>query len=526
MQRKAIEYKENQPHSSDLERGERDLDERRSSVRIRSEDSSDSMDSMDSMDTADSTESLHSGSSERNDRNEGTAPHQYDTSDSHQRGQDRTASSVTESGRSGSGSAGSSRSEDGESHEKSVAELALEEHYGANDDAQPVASHSVDSQAPSGGDVVAYGLMGSSHVDRLDHSVSIVIEGDEVRITLKGRTDSWFGFGFDSSTMEGTYAIIASSQGVREHFLKKMTLDQSENAVYPEGIAIAMDEIVGEHRIVEVTRPRHSEYFSFPDEERTISIVYAKGTGTQELGYHGYENRGTEKLDLVETLGIGSGSGGQDNAPRPTRHSSDRRRSSSSSSSRGSVGRSRTGHSVDSASFLNADCVWDGGGNGDPSYYIELCSSYSESECISSRNGFLDGRCVWLGGRHQEEDAQEDVASGSGASDRASPARQPRQQRAAPRSSRSNNGKRSRRGPRPSQRVAAVLNFETVETVDERPFTMSLDHLDLRMAVALCALVVLTVLAAHRVCRRCRRRTLSEGAKTREDEHGGYALLV
>ena len=206
-----------------------------------------------------------------------------------------------------------------------------------------------------------------------------------------------------------------------------------------------------------------------------------------------------QKLDLVETLGMGSTS----------------------------ISRRVSPHSGSSEDELlrNADCVWDGGGNGDPMYYIELCTSYDEAECISSRNGFLDGRCVWLGGKHLNLDEESSDSVEAQVTNKKRKAPQPKQsQRRAPRSSPS---KRSHRGPRLSskERIAAVLNFETVETVDERPFTF--DNFDLRMTLALCALIVLMALAAHRLivrCR-CRRRWHSEGDKTRDDD-GDYTLLV
>lgn len=137
------------------------------------------------------------------------------------------------------------------------------------------------------------GIMGSTHIERLDHSVSVVIEGDNVVIEMKGKADSWFGFGFDTEKMEGSYAIIVSDQGIKEYFLSKWSLDQSENAVHPTGLETRRDEIVGEHRIVEVTRPRHLEHFTFPNEEMDMGIIYAKGGGLMEVGYHGYENRGS-----------------------------------------------------------------------------------------------------------------------------------------------------------------------------------------------------------------------------------------
>ena len=121
---------------------------------------------------------------------------------------------------------------------------------------------------------LAHGLMGSCYVERLDHSVSIVIEGDDVIITLKGRSDSWFGFGFDSSTMEGTYAIIASDEWVKEYLLRKMTFVQLDNAVHPNVIGVHKDEVIGELRILEVSRPRNLEHVAFPEEQRTITSIY------------------------------------------------------------------------------------------------------------------------------------------------------------------------------------------------------------------------------------------------------------
>merc|ERR1719167_203246 len=117
--------------------------------------------------------------------------------------------------------------------------------------------------------------------------------------------------------MEGSYAIIVSDQGIKEYFLSKWSLDQSENAVHPTGLETRRDEIVGEHRIVEVTRPRHLEHFTFPNEEMDMSIIYAKGGGLMEVGYHGYENRGSDRLDLVESIGFGEGEGDPKEPERP-----------------------------------------------------------------------------------------------------------------------------------------------------------------------------------------------------------------
>jgi len=50
-----------------------------------------------------------------------------------------------------------------------------------------------------------------------------------------------------------------------------------------------------------------------------------------------------------------------------------------------------------------ADCVWDGTGDDvDESSMNQLCSLYTESECISSQNGKSKGRCLWKGKLHSK----------------------------------------------------------------------------------------------------------------------------
>ena len=74
--------------------------------------------------------------------------------------------------------------------------------------------------------------------------------------------------------MQGTHAIIASDEGDKEYLSRKMTLDQSENAMIPNGIRVHKDEVIGEHRIVEMLRPRKLKYFAFREQQRTISIIH------------------------------------------------------------------------------------------------------------------------------------------------------------------------------------------------------------------------------------------------------------
>ena len=231
--------------------------------------------------------------------------------------------------------------------------------------------------------------------------------------------------------------------------------------------------------------------------------------------------KSAEKLDLVETLGFGVPSNGGSGSKRERRSRFNSNSNSNSDSNDDRMLSSDDSTVSEDELLQNAECVWDGGGNGDPLYYIQLCTSYSEAECISSRNGFLDGRCVWLGGRHEDEHEEEENRNSLS---RRAPS--PKDRRAP-----LSRSKRSRRGPRPmtlnskqeKERMAAVLNFESVQTVDARPFTM-----DFRTSLALCALIVLMALAVHRLCRHCFDRmktTHFDGGKTRDDD-GDYTLLV
>merc|ERR1719187_2571828 len=92
------------------------------------------------------------------------------------------------------------------------------------------------AEAPSGGSGDSSSssdkLSGSvqSPVDKY-MSVSLAIDGKNLEITMKGPSDSWFGFGFGSSMMQGTYAIIAHSGGITEHLLDQMDEHQSDSGL-------------------------------------------------------------------------------------------------------------------------------------------------------------------------------------------------------------------------------------------------------------------------------------------------------
>jgi len=72
------------------------------------------------------------------------------------------------------------------------------------------------------------------------------------------------------------------------------------------------------------------------------------------------------------------------------------------------IQRESVGHSKDSEDRHSAegmaltDCVWDGTGGGEPGRMQEICSRFTESECISSMNGLKEGRCEWRGTMHSD----------------------------------------------------------------------------------------------------------------------------
>lgn len=136
-----------------------------------------------------------------------------------------------------------------------------------------------------------------------DISIEIYVAHGQVEMTLKGPQGEWFGFGFGSFRMEGTYAIIADGSGVADYFLSKGTVtgDQSDTKidVTTSCLTILSDESDGFYRTIRIQRPRdHPDTFSFPSNVGNYPIISAKAAhNTHEMSYHG-QNRRTDHFDF------------------------------------------------------------------------------------------------------------------------------------------------------------------------------------------------------------------------------------
>ena len=143
-------------------------------------------------------------------------------------------------------------------------------------------------------------LFGINSLSSLDTWINLVVHTDTitniVTIRISGPTDEWFGVGFGSSTMENTYAIIASAtSSVTEYKLNKST----NGIILPEMIQI-LNDTVGEDdddgRTIFIQRDRvgsTNDHYTFPTIPSDIEIIWAFGESTI-YSYHGNTSRGTQ----------------------------------------------------------------------------------------------------------------------------------------------------------------------------------------------------------------------------------------
>ena len=149
-------------------------------------------------------------------------------------------------------------------------------------------------------DVVYSGSM-TANVGLGMQSVSVTLCDENVQFTMTGyMPGGWFGFGFGSGKMEGSYSIVAalSPWSVREYVLREKPLsgDQSENEVWC-GLSVESDSNDGLIRTVVASRPRVCDAYTFPYDESGayaigIDMITAKSNVYGDLlAYHGDSNR-------------------------------------------------------------------------------------------------------------------------------------------------------------------------------------------------------------------------------------------
>ena len=144
-----------------------------------------------------------------------------------------------------------------------------------------------------GGSSSASGMLSGSVQSPVDKymSVSLSVDGKDLEITMKGPSNSWFGFGFGSSTMQDTYAIVAHSEGITEHLLDQLDEHQSNSALPKAMITVESDNVYGMQREIVMTRSSVTMNGMF-DTAGDLDVISAKSESGRDfvLSYHGPDN--------------------------------------------------------------------------------------------------------------------------------------------------------------------------------------------------------------------------------------------
>lgn len=140
--------------------------------------------------------------------------------------------------------------------------------------------------------LIAQNSVGTFNDEKLGIELSLkYINNNSVKITMNGPADAWFAFGFGNNKMEGTYAIVASENGVEERFLE----GRNEGELLIESIKIESDAITGEQRKIVLTRSlkaKSAKYFEFSASEKVIDIIYAIGRNSNNERKHKDKGQG------------------------------------------------------------------------------------------------------------------------------------------------------------------------------------------------------------------------------------------
>lgn len=153
-----------------------------------------------------------------------------------------------------------------------------------------------------GDDDAIHGSYGCEELQ--DVSIEVYVAHGLVEIEMRGPQGEWFGFGFGSYRMEGTYAIIAGEDCVNDYILSKATVsgDQADNRIDDalSPITVISDESDGFYRTIRIQRPRdHPDTFSFPSNIGNYPIISAKAAyQTHRVAYHG-NNRRPDRIQFT-----------------------------------------------------------------------------------------------------------------------------------------------------------------------------------------------------------------------------------
>jgi len=133
-------------------------------------------------------------------------------------------------------------------------------------------------------------LGGSLTID--DRAVELTVDGKELTITMSGPDDHWFGWGFGSKLMQGTYSIIASDAGVLEYLLDQSDwMDSVQTPMSNPMITVVSDEIKKGVRTITMTRSSTTKDGMFTT-AGDLEVICARSIPktapyNMELSYHG-----------------------------------------------------------------------------------------------------------------------------------------------------------------------------------------------------------------------------------------------
>ncbi|KAJ9468954.1 hypothetical protein DIPPA_35620 [Diplonema papillatum] len=124
-------------------------------------------------------------------------------------------------------------------------------------------------------------------------TAGIVLSGDAVTLSLTGPVDTWFAAGFNGSTMEGTWAVVASGAGTAMHVAEYVLGLRSKGSMVAFGVW--SDELRSGRRTVEAEVPAtgRAAVFSAAADPRIVLACGScqAGSRTTTFASHGGANR-------------------------------------------------------------------------------------------------------------------------------------------------------------------------------------------------------------------------------------------
>ena len=136
----------------------------------------------------------------------------------------------------------------------------------------------------------------SSH----DFTLNVTIENNEVAyFVMQGPADLWFGVGWDSDVMSGTYAMIVTDED--DTIVERSLGNYNSGTVLDSTITVVIDFSFSGSRLVIFYRNASApsaDYYDFSDVGGTeIDIIWAVGSSAT-FGAHNTTNRGSTSMEV------------------------------------------------------------------------------------------------------------------------------------------------------------------------------------------------------------------------------------